>query len=65
MAMNIAHHVERGQLLFPDKIALIFENKSFTYKQLDKLANRVANALGGLGIKKGDRVALFLPNTYP
>jgi long-chain acyl-CoA synthetase len=60
--MNIAHHVERSQLLFPDKIALIFEEKAFTYKQLDQLVNRVANGLRGLGIQKGDRVALFLPN---
>lgn len=60
--MNIAHHVERGRLLFPDKIALIFEDKYFTYRQLDQLAGRVANGLLGLGIKRGDRVALFLPN---
>ncbi|WP_017317768.1 class I adenylate-forming enzyme family protein [Mastigocladopsis repens] len=60
--MNIAHHIERGHLLYPDKIALIFEEKTFTYKQLDGLANRVANGLRGLGIKRGDRVALFLPN---
>ncbi len=60
--MNIAHHVEQGHRLFPDKIALIFEDKSFTYKQLDQLAGQVANGLRGLGIKKGDRVALFLPN---
>lgn len=60
--MNIAHHVERGHRLFPDKIALIFEDKTFTYKHLDELAGRVANGLKGLGIKKGDRVALFLPN---
>ncbi|MEH2011605.1 class I adenylate-forming enzyme family protein [Nostoc sp.] len=60
--MNIAHYVERGHRLFPNKIALIFEDKSFTYKQLDELAGRVANGLKGLGIKKGDRVALFLPN---
>ena len=60
--MNIAHHIEQGHLLFPEKIALIFEDKYFTYKQLDQLANRVANGLHGLGIKKGDRVALFLPN---
>ncbi|MBN3923019.1 long-chain fatty acid--CoA ligase [Nostoc sp. NMS4] len=60
--MNIAHYVERGSRLLPNKIALIFEDKSFTYKQLDELAGRVANGLKGLGIKKGDRVALFLPN---
>ncbi|MEH2079140.1 MAG: long-chain fatty acid--CoA ligase [Nostoc sp.] len=60
--MNIVNHIERGHLLFPDKIALIFEDKSLTYKQLNLLANRVANGLRGLGVKKGDRVALFLPN---
>jgi long-chain acyl-CoA synthetase len=60
--MNIANHVERGHLLFPHKIALIFEEKSFTYKQLDQLAGQVANGLKELGVKKGDRVALFLPN---
>jgi long-chain acyl-CoA synthetase len=60
--MNIAHHLERGHLLFPHKLALIFEEQSFTYQQLDRLANKVANGLRGLGINQGDRVALFLPN---
>ncbi|MCT7952595.1 long-chain-fatty-acid--CoA ligase [Ancylothrix sp. C2] len=60
--MNIAHHIERGRSLFPDKIALVFEDKSYTYKQLDRLTNRVANGLRDLGIHRGDRVALFLPN---
>ncbi|MEH2284372.1 MAG: long-chain fatty acid--CoA ligase [Nostoc sp.] len=60
--MNIANHIERGHVLFPNKIALIFEDKSFTYKHLDQLVNRVANSLQRLGIKRGDRVALFLPN---
>jgi long-chain acyl-CoA synthetase len=60
--MNIAHNVERGRQFFPNKPALIFEGKSFTYKQLDEIANRLANALRGLGIERGERVALFLPN---
>jgi long-chain acyl-CoA synthetase len=60
--MNIAHNVERGARFFPNKTALIFEGKYFTYKSLDLLANRVANGLRGLGIERGDRVALFLPN---
>lgn len=60
--MNIAHHVERGQRLFPNKTALIFEGKSFTYKELDQMANRMANGLRELGIQRGDRVGLFLPN---
>lgn len=60
--MNIAHHIERGSRLFPHKTALIFEGKFFTYKHLNQLANRFANGLRGLGIERGDRVALFLPN---
>ncbi|WP_088242309.1 class I adenylate-forming enzyme family protein [Calothrix rhizosoleniae] len=60
--MNIAHHIERGHRIFPDKTAIIYEDKSYTYKHLDQLVNRTANALQGLGIEKGDRVALFLPN---
>ncbi|MCU0533230.1 MAG: long-chain fatty acid--CoA ligase [Hydrococcus sp. Prado102] len=60
--MNIAHHIERAHRLFPNKIALIFEEKSYTYKQLDQLVNRAANSLRGLAINQGDRVALFLPN---
>jgi long-chain acyl-CoA synthetase len=60
--MNIAHHVERGRRLYPNKTAIVYEDQSYTYKQLDRLVNCTANALRGLGVGKGDRVALFLPN---
>jgi len=60
--MNIAQNVERGCCLFPNKPALIFEGKYFTYKDLNQMANRVANGLRGLGIERGERVALLLPN---
>lgn len=60
--MNIAHHIERGHRLYPHKTAIVYENRAYTYKQLDRLVNCTANALRGLGIEKGDRVALFLPN---
>ncbi|MEA5550947.1 long-chain fatty acid--CoA ligase [Anabaena cylindrica UHCC 0172] len=60
--MNIAHHLERGNRLFPHKVALIFEGKSFTYKVLNEMVNIAANGLKKLGIEKGDRIALFLPN---
>ncbi|MEB3282793.1 MAG: long-chain fatty acid--CoA ligase [Lyngbya sp.] len=60
--MNIAHHIERAAKLFPHKTALIFEGKSYTYEQLNQMANRTANGLQDLGINRGDRIALFLPN---
>lgn len=60
--MNIAHHIEQGHQLFPERTAVIFEGQSFTYKDLNQLSNRFANGLRGLGVKRGDRVALLLPN---
>jgi long-chain acyl-CoA synthetase len=47
---------------FPDHPALAFFGKKITYAELDGMVNRFANALLGLGVKKGDRVALMLPN---
>jgi acyl transferase domain-containing protein/acyl-CoA synthetase (AMP-forming)/AMP-acid ligase II/acyl carrier protein len=60
--MNLAQNIERSQHLFPDKPALIFEGQSFTYRELNEMSNRIANGLSALGISRGDRVALFLPN---
>gem|GEM_PF-2370380 len=47
----------------PDKTALIYYGRKITYKELDNLSDKFANALSDLGIKKGDRVALFLQNS--
>jgi len=44
---------------FPDKIALITEVGTITYRQLEEAANRIANALIGLGVEKGQRVAVI------
>jgi long-chain acyl-CoA synthetase len=60
--MNIAQNVERAAIFFPDKIAILFEDRQITYKELDQAGNRLANAFAAHGIKKGDRVALYLPN---
>jgi long-chain acyl-CoA synthetase len=49
-------------LKFPGHPAMAFYGKKITYGSLDRLANRFAHALAGLGVKKGDRVALMLPN---
>ncbi len=47
---------------FPDHPALLFYGKKITYGELDRLANQFAHALIDLGVRKGDRVALMLPN---
>jgi long-chain acyl-CoA synthetase len=45
-----------------DKVAIIFYGKKISYRELRDLADRFANALYGLGTKKGDCVAIALMN---
>lgn len=47
---------------FGSVAALTFYGRRISYRQLDRLANRFANGLASLGVKRGDRVAIVLPN---
>jgi long-chain acyl-CoA synthetase len=47
---------------FPGNTALAFLGSKLTYKQLKDEVDRFATALAGLGVGKGDRVAIVLPN---
>lgn len=59
----IADMVRRSAYHYPDKVALIFGDQRLTYAQLETAANRTANALTGLGVRKYDRVAILAHNT--
>ena len=47
---------------YPERPAVEFYGRSLTYRRLDELTDRFAQALLNLGVQKGDRVALMLPN---
>jgi long-chain acyl-CoA synthetase len=47
----------------PNHTALIFKGKRLSYSEVEKLSDAFANALVALGVKKGDRFALLLPNS--
>jgi len=47
----------------PDKAAVVFYGRSISYGELRDATDRLANALASLGVKKGDRVALYLLNS--
>ena len=47
---------------YPEKTAIVYGEREITYAELDLLSNKFANALIKLGVKKGDRTAIFLPN---
>jgi len=61
--MNITHALERGRKAFPNRTALVFEDESWSYARLDHDCGRAARVLANLGIDRGDRVALWLPNS--
>jgi long-chain acyl-CoA synthetase len=47
----------------PDHPALLFKGRMMTYAQLEQLSDEFASSLVKLGVKKGDRIGLALPNT--
>ena len=62
-SVNLASYLENAALAHPDKRALIFEEQGqWTFREVNETSNQVANGMRDLGLKKGDRVILFLPN---
>ena len=47
---------------YPDKTAFIFEDRHYTFKQVNHRVNRLINALAELGVGKGDRVGILAYN---
>src|SRR5688500_11861797 len=57
--------LQRSAAVFRTKPAVIYEQKSYTYPEMEARVHRLASALRGIGIAKGDRVACLLPNIPP
>ena len=53
---------ERACEKYPDHTALIYIGQKFSYKHLKELIDRFATALHGLGVRKNDKVMLYIPN---
>jgi fatty-acyl-CoA synthase len=54
--------LERSVLVYPGRVAVVHENRSYTYRELGERVNRLASALVTAGLEKGDRVAYVCPN---
>ena len=55
--------LEESAAKYPDRACTIFKGRVITYREMNARANRMAAALVALGVKKGDRVGIFIPNT--
>jgi long-chain acyl-CoA synthetase len=60
---NLADLVRAAAAAHPDKPALLFHGETTTWSELDARVDAVAHGLTGLGLARGDRVALHLGNT--
>ena len=57
------HFLEESARKYPDRACTIFKGAVITYKEMNELTDRVAAALVDMGVKRGDRVGIFMPNT--
>ncbi|MEE8415716.1 MAG: long-chain fatty acid--CoA ligase [Desulfobacterales bacterium] len=57
--------LEASAQKFPDKTALIFQGYTISYAKLNEMVNAFAGCLTDFGIKKGESVAVLLPNVIP
>lgn len=59
---NIGELVARCARTFASRVAIKSVTRSITYAELERRSNRLANALLGAGLERGDRVGIYLPN---
>lgn len=57
------HFLQKYAREFPDRPCTIFKGAKITYSEMDELTDRIAAGLAGLGVEKGDRVGVLIPNT--
>jgi long-chain acyl-CoA synthetase len=62
LAESAAKHPDHTAIIFGGPVGSRVMDKALSYRQLDAAVNRFAAAVQALGVKKGDRVAFYLPN---
>jgi long-chain acyl-CoA synthetase len=61
--VNLKQMLERNAREAPQQTAIVLGSREVSYRELDETANRIANALIGLGTKKGDHVGILMSRT--
>jgi long-chain acyl-CoA synthetase len=60
--MSLGRMLEESSHRYANNAATIYDGKSLTYEALHSAVNSLGNELRNLGIQKGDKVAIMLPN---
>jgi long-chain acyl-CoA synthetase len=61
-AVSLQDILRKKSQMYPARIAVAYSGGLISYGELNSLSDHFASALFAMGIRKGDRVALFLPN---
>ena len=61
--VSIPVRIARHAKAFPDKRAVVCEGKTRTWAEFDKRVNKVARTLAGMGVGKGDKIAILASNS--
>jgi acyl-CoA synthetase (AMP-forming)/AMP-acid ligase II len=62
-SITVGQVLERDAAQVPDKIAVVDGANRKTYGELNSMANALAASLAEIGLKKGDRTAIYMPNS--
>ncbi len=60
--MEVPDFLRNAAVRFPDRLCMVEGDRSLTFAEVDERASRAAAALHGLGLRRGDRVALLACN---
>lgn len=61
--MLLEQFLEQTAARVPDKVALVCDGRRVTYREVETEANQLAHGLIARGVKRGDRVVIFLDNS--
>ncbi|MFF2528028.1 class I adenylate-forming enzyme family protein [Brevibacillus sp. NPDC058079] len=61
--MNIGSSLVRNANMMPDRVAIIYQDQTYTYEQLNRIVNRLAHGLLSLGITKGEKICFMMKNS--
>jgi long-chain acyl-CoA synthetase len=59
----IFHFLEESARQYPNSPCTLFKGARISFQEMDEITDRLAAGLASLGVKKGDRVGIFMPNT--
>jgi fatty-acyl-CoA synthase len=61
--MNVGYLLTNAANRYPDRTAIVFEGRRFSYREFNERVNSLVKAFAELGVRKGDKVAAMLYNS--